>query len=88
MVDRGVNGRHTPHIHNPCSDHLLWVICDVWTKAVYCPTEVVIGTPDEVPLLHIWFDGIIDHRQKPVEEAIAVVTEGIILYIFPGTCES
>ena len=65
---------------------MLRVIRDMWTEAVNCPAEVVVGALDKIILLHVWFDGVVDCCYGSVEEATAKITEVLILRIFPSAC--
>ena len=55
------DSRYTPVVHSPCSGRLFRVVCDVWAKAVNCPSEVVIRTADDIPFSHEWFEGLVDN---------------------------
>lgn len=56
----------------------------MWTEAVNCPAEVVVGAPNEIPPLHEWFDGVVDYCYGSMEEAAAEITKVLILRIFPS----
>jgi len=53
--------RYTPSVYSSCSDRLFGVVCNMWSKAIDHSAEVVVRASDEVPSLHVLFDGVVDH---------------------------
>jgi hypothetical protein len=62
---------------------LLRVIGDIWAEAIDHTTEMVVGTLDNIPLGHVRFDGLIDHKETAMEKTTAKVTEEAALRILP-----
>ena len=58
----------------------------MWTEAKNCPAEVVIGTPDKIPLLYVRFDSAVDCCDRSVEKTAAEITKVLILHIFSSAC--
>ena len=78
--------RDTPAIYCSCSEGLLRVIGNVWTKAIDYPAEVVVGASDEIPLLHVRFESVVDRCETSVEETTAEVTKVDIPCVLPSAC--
>jgi hypothetical protein len=57
----------TVALNNTCQERLLWVIGDVGTQSVYCPTEMTIGTPRDAWFRHVGLQHLEDERDGSME---------------------
>ena len=72
---------YAPSVHNPSYGRLFWIIADVWTKAVDHTSKVMICTPDNIPVVHEWLEGLMHNSEAPMEQSLAEVSEDFFIDI-------
>lgn len=70
----------TPPLHNCRKPHLLWVICNVWSKSINNASEVAIGTFNNFRGCHPCFERFKDLGQTRV---VHLPAKDLILCTFP-----
>ena len=85
MPGSNLHSRYAPAIDSPRCSGLFGIVSNVWTEAVDCTSKMVIGTADNVPVVHKRLEGLVDHLEGSMEYTAAEVSKGFVVGILPGT---
>ena len=80
-----LHSRYAPAVDSPRCGRLLGVVSNVWTEAVDRASKMVIGTADNIPVVHERLEGIVDYLKRSMEYTAAEVSKGFIVGVLPGT---
>ena len=81
----GPCSRYTPVVDGPGCSCLFQVVCNVWSKGIYCSSEVVVSAPNNVPVVHEMFKVPVDCHKRSTEESSAEVSKGFIAHVLSST---